>query len=67
MRLFILGAIVLIVFGIIASAADSMQLFNVTWYTWFMASFLSFLVDLAFSGVYLAQSGLSVGPRQPVA
>jgi len=47
-RIFLVGAIVLIIFGIIASAADSMQLFSVWWYTWFQASFLSFLVDLLF-------------------
>ena len=66
MRLFIIGAIVLIVFGIIASAAATMALFSVTWYTWFMASFLSFLVDIAFSGVYVGAGGFSVGQRQSV-
>jgi hypothetical protein len=66
MRLFIIGAIVLIIFGIIASLEAAMALFNVTWYSWFMASFLSFLVDIAFSGVYVGAGGFSVGPRQTV-
>jgi hypothetical protein len=46
MRLFLVGAIVLITFGIIASATDSQQLFSVWWYTWLMAALLSFFVDL---------------------
>jgi hypothetical protein len=55
MRLFLIGAIVLIIFGIIASASDSMQLFSVWWYTWLMASLLSFFVDLL--------TGLTFGPH----
>jgi len=47
-RLFLIAAIVLIVFGIIASASTTLQLFSVWWYTWFMASFLAYLVDLLF-------------------
>ena len=47
-RLFLLAAIVLIVFGIIASAAASLTLFGVTWFSWFMASFLAYLTDLVF-------------------
>lgn len=50
MRIFIAGAIVLIVLGIIASATDSMQALGVWWYTWFMAAFLSFLVDVLIGG-----------------
>lgn len=44
---FLVIAIVLIVFGIIAAAQASGQLFNTVWYIWFMASFLSYLVDIA--------------------
>jgi hypothetical protein len=58
MRIFLVGAIVLIVFGIIASASDSMQLFSVWWYTWFMASFLSYLVDLL-TGLALGAGGVT--------
>lgn len=61
-RLFIVGAIVLIVLGIIASASTSGQLWSTWWYTWFMAAFLSFLVDIAL-GVYWATAR---GPRQTV-
>lgn len=50
LRLFIIGGIVLIVLGIIASATDSMQALGVWWYTWFMAAFLSFLVDILVGG-----------------
>ena len=46
MRVFIVGAIVLIVFAIIASAASTGQLFDVTWATWVSAALLSFFVDL---------------------
>jgi uncharacterized integral membrane protein len=48
MRLFIVGAIVLIVFSIIATAQASLQLFSVTWDTWLCAALLSFFVDLLF-------------------
>lgn len=48
MRLFLAGAIVLIVLGIIASAVNSQQALGVWWYTWLMASLLSFFVDLLF-------------------
>jgi len=50
MRIFIIGAIVLIVFAIIATAittgSSPGQLFGVTWYTWLCAALLSFFVDL---------------------
>jgi hypothetical protein len=61
MRIFLIGAIVLIVFGIIASASDSMQLWSVWWYTWFMASFLSYLVDL-FTGFGFGPGGVVYTP-----
>jgi hypothetical protein len=65
-RLFIVGAIVLIVLGIVASASDSMQVWGVWWYTWFMASFLSFLVDIALGAFYLVE-GRPRRTGQPVA
>jgi hypothetical protein len=58
MRIFLIGAIVLIVLGIIASASTTGQLWSTWWYTWFMASFLSYLVDL-FTGVVVGTGGLT--------
>jgi hypothetical protein len=56
LRIFLVAAVVLIVFGIIASAettgATPGQLFGVTWYSWFMASFLAYLADLIFGFGY---------------
>lgn len=46
MRIFIVGAIVLIVFAIIATSQATQDLFSVTWYTWLCAALLSFFVDL---------------------
>ena len=49
MRIFIVGAIVLIVFAIIATATTGVnagQLFGVWWYTWLCAALLSFFVDI---------------------
>lgn len=57
LRLFIVGAIVLIVLGIIASASSTGQLWSTWWYTWFMASFLSFLVDIALNVYYVTGRG----------
>jgi hypothetical protein len=59
LRLFVIGAIVLIVLGIVASATDSMQALGVWWYTWFMASFLSFLVDLALGSYVVGAAGVT--------
>lgn len=64
-RLFIIGAIVLIVLGIIASASATGQLWSTWWYTWFMAAFLSFLVDIALGAFYLVE-GRPRRPGQPV-
>lgn len=65
--LFLVAAIVLIVFGIIASAEVSGstpgQLFGVTWYSWFMASFLAYLADLIFGGWGYANGGWGRGDR----
>ena len=46
LALFLIGAIVLIVFAIIATAAASGELFGVTWFTWLCAALLSYFVDL---------------------
>jgi cytosine/uracil/thiamine/allantoin permease len=54
-RIFIVAAVVLIVFGIIASSNTNLQLFGVWYFTWFMAAFLSFLVDILL-GVFRVDS-----------
>jgi F0F1-type ATP synthase assembly protein I len=64
MRIFIVGAIVLIVFMIIATAATTGELFGVLWYTWLGASILSYLVDVLLGGVLLGSGGFIVGQRQ---
>ena len=46
--LFIVAAVVLVVFGIIAAAGSSGFLFGTGWQIWFMASFLAYLADLLF-------------------
>ena len=53
MRIFLLGAIVLIVLAIIATAAASGSCLGVSALTWLCASLLAFFVDLAW--------GLTVG------
>ncbi len=63
-RLFIVIAIVLIVFGIIAAAGTG-TLFGTLWYVWFMASFLSFLVDVAIGGWGYANGRWGRGGVQP--
>jgi hypothetical protein len=54
--IFLIGAIVLIVFGIIATSittgADAGQFLGVSAITWFMASFLSYLTDIAIGWGY---------------
>jgi len=60
--IFLIAAIVLIVFGIIA-AAGSGFLFNTSWYIWFMASFLAYLTDLVFGWGY-ADGRWGRGSRQ---
>jgi hypothetical protein len=66
MRIFIVGAIVLIIFAIIGGAASSLTFLSVQWYIWFMASFLSFLVDLLWP-VTLGSGGVTVvRTNQPV-
>jgi hypothetical protein len=50
LSLFLLAAIVLLVFGIIAGAAGTGTLFTVAWFIWFMAGVLAYLVDIAVGG-----------------
>lgn len=65
--LFLVAAIVLIVFMIIATAATTGELFGVTWFTWLGASFLAFLVDLLFGGFGYANGAWGRGERTNVA
>jgi len=60
--IFLIAAIVLIVFGIIAAAGNGL-LFSITWYIWFMASFLAYLTDLVVGWGY-ADGQWGRGPRQ---
>lgn len=64
LRLFIIGAIVLIVFSIIATAANSGQLFSVSWYTWLGAALLSFFVDILVGGWAWAVGPPTQPPQQ---
>jgi hypothetical protein len=64
-RVFLIGAIVLVVLGIIASASDSMQALGVWWYTWLMASLLSFFVDLL-TGLGVGAAGLTYRRHEEV-
>jgi hypothetical protein len=50
--IFLIAAIVLVVFAIIASAGATGLLFGTTAIVWFFASFLSYLVDLLFGWGY---------------
>ncbi len=60
--LFLAGAIVLIVFMIIATAATTGELFGVTWVSWLGASLLSYFVDLLLGGGW-GFGGGTWGPR----
>jgi len=63
LRLFIVAAIVLTVFGIIASAHTNLQLWGVWWFSWFLGAFLSFLVDIALNVYYVTGRGTTrTGP-----
>jgi len=55
--LFLVGAIVLIVFAIVATAAASATFLSITWATWLCAAILSFFTHL------LVGDGLVVGRR----
>jgi hypothetical protein len=69
--IFIVAAVVLTVFAIIATAqttgADAGQLFGVSYISWFIAGFLSFLVDLLVGGWGYASGawGRRQDQRQP--
>jgi hypothetical protein len=67
MRIFIVGAIVLVVFAIIATAATTGELFGVTWYTWLAASLLSFYVDLLTGWAWAVGPFVRRDRGQPVA
>jgi hypothetical protein len=54
MRIFLVAAVVLVVFAIIASAAHTGLLFGTLASTWFFASFLAFLTDLLVGGLNFA-------------
>lgn len=64
-RLFLAGAIVLIVFAIIATASNTgtLTLFGVTWFTWLCASLLSFFTDLLLDGPAFDGQGFHRGKR----
>jgi hypothetical protein len=58
--LFLVAAIVLVVFAIIATASvgiNAGELFGVTWYTWLGASLLAYFVDLLVGGFGYANGG----------
>ena len=48
--IFVVAAVVLVVFAIIASAGATGLLFGTTAITWFFASFLAYLTNLVFGG-----------------
>ena len=62
MRIFIVGAIILIVFAIIATAATSGVCLGVTAFTWLCASLLSFFVDLLL-GTTVGSDGVTIVRR----
>lgn len=57
MRLLLIGAVVLIVLAIIATATATGQALGVTWYTWLCAALLSYFVDLLLGGWGVAVPG----------
>lgn len=66
MRIFLAAAIVLVIFGIWATTntTGAQTLWSVSWYTWFMASFLAYLVDLI-TGFAIGATGVTyVGSRR---
>ena len=50
LSIFMVAAVVLIVFGIVAGAAHNGLCFGVQWFVWFMASFLAYLADVITGG-----------------
>lgn len=53
--LFLIGAVVLIVLGVIASAAASGTALSVTWTTWLCASLLAYFAHLLL-GLYVSDA-----------
>jgi hypothetical protein len=51
MRLFIIAAVVLVVFAIVAAASTTGQCLGTTWPVWVAASLLAFYVDLLLGDV----------------
>lgn len=49
-RIFLIAAVVLAVFAIIAGAAATGTLFSTTWFVWLAASWLAWLADQVFAG-----------------
>lgn len=61
--IFIIAAVVLIVFAILASAGTTGLLFGTAAITWFFASFLAYLTNLVFGGWGYANGGWGRGER----
>ena len=63
LRLFIVAAVVLTVFAIIASAAASGELFSVQAIIWLEAGLLAFFVDCLLGGWGIGVGGGSAAPQ----
>jgi hypothetical protein len=50
LRIFLVAAVVLTVFAVIASAADNALCLGSPWNLWISAAFLAFLADMIFGG-----------------
>jgi hypothetical protein len=61
---FLVAAIVLVVFAIIAADAATGKLFGVGYVEWFLGGFLSYLVDLVFDFGFSATGGRVVRARR---
>jgi hypothetical protein len=61
MRIFLIAAVVLIVFAIIATAGASGLFLSVSGSVWFEAAFLAFLVDALLGGTIAT----AIGNRNP--
>lgn len=63
-RLFIIGAIVLSIFAVIASAASTGSCLGVSYSSWLVASLLSYFVDCALGGWVWNVRGPAQPPQQ---
>ena len=64
-RIFLVAAIVLIAFAVVASAADNLMCLGVLWTTWLCASLLSIFTDWIFGGPAFGSGGyVAVNRRQ---